>query len=86
VRGRAWVSLWGGAGHWLNAAEPQLGPMQVWRVGRRGVGEKKIVFGINTLQIAICRYFIVLPPYPLKKHMTCGSGVRGKASPIWLRI
>jgi hypothetical protein len=44
VRGRAWVSLWGGAGHWLNAAEPQVGPMQVWRVGRRGVGEKKIVF------------------------------------------
>jgi hypothetical protein len=28
---------------------------------------KKNVFGINALQIAIFRYFIVLPPYPLAK-------------------
>jgi hypothetical protein len=43
------------------------------------------VFGRNALQIAIFWYFIVLPPYPLPKHMTGGSAVRGKTRLIWLR-
>jgi hypothetical protein len=37
------------------------------RAGRKGPGEKKIVFGRNTLQIVIFWYFVVLPPYPLPK-------------------
>jgi hypothetical protein len=49
------------------------------RAGSRGVGEKNITF--------FCRnaYFIVLLPYPLQKHMTGGSDMRGKVGPIWVR-
>jgi hypothetical protein len=54
---------------------------RVQAAGTQAVGEKNFVFGRNTLQIVIFFYFIVLPPYPLKKHMTGGYDVRVKAGP-----
>jgi hypothetical protein len=45
---------------------------------------KTIYFGRNALQIAIFRYFVVLHPIHFQKHMTSGSGVRGKAGQIWV--
>jgi hypothetical protein len=47
-------------------------------------GEKKFVVDRNAIQIAIFWYFIILPLYPLKKHMTSGSIMRGKAGLIWV--
>jgi hypothetical protein len=40
---------------------------RVSQAGMAEVGEKKPLFGRNAIQIAICRYFIVIPPYPLPK-------------------
>jgi hypothetical protein len=57
----------------------------VHRMGMCWVGEKKISFLAETLFKLLFFYLIVLPPYPLKKHMTCGSGMRGKTDSIWVR-
>jgi hypothetical protein len=47
-----------------------------------GMGEKKIDFGRNALQIVI---FIVVPPFRSSCNLTSGSGVRGKTDPNWVR-
>lgn len=52
-----------------------------WRQIRTVRGEKNI-FSRNALQIVI---FMALPPYPLPKYMTGGSGMRGAVTPIWVR-
>jgi hypothetical protein len=41
--------------------------LRVYMVGMRRVGDKNNSFSAETLQIAIFRHFIVLPPYPLPK-------------------
>jgi hypothetical protein len=62
----------------------RVGPMSIggWVCE---VGEKKFVFGRNTLQIVI---FLVLQSFHsihFEKQMTGGSDVRGKVGPIWVR-
>jgi hypothetical protein len=78
----AMIFFFRGVGLWA-ATGRETWDRRVDRVGMRGVGEKKIsFFGKKHSQNCDFWYFIVLPPYALRKHMTGGSGVRGKTDPI----
>jgi hypothetical protein len=59
-----------------------VGPILGKGVGRREVGAKDIMFLVETLPKL---RFRDVPPFWSTHNLAGGSGVRGKADPIWVR-